>query len=236
MANPSFPSQSAQKVANLWNNQYASADEGAFFIVNTPTPGTAVAMVQAVQDDAATAGAHGQAAPLIYIRNKAAAGDPNGKSIYLQYIRLLIGSQAWTSATDVNFSLRADSTERWTSGGTLYVPTNANTGSSVASNAGVYFGANVTALPSANQRLLSHGQIQGTIPLPKDQWLFTFGDVSGPTNMLGASAIKNITIPCGPVVVAPGWNVQLDIWAGSLGAVAPTFELEMGFVERVSGL
>ncbi len=238
MANIQFPTSTGQKVVNLWNSDHALADEGGYYITTTPTPLTAVAMTTSVVDDAATASAtHAQYSPVLYIYNRANATDPNAKSIYLKYIRLLqpVGGQAWTSCTSAHYTLRTDAApNRWVSGGTLYVPANVNTAASNNSSASVYFGANVVGLPSGNGRLVGRGQIQGSIPLAGDQWVFTFGDISAPTNLLGASAIKNVTIPCAPVVIGPGCSFQLDIFGVALAA-APAFELDMGHVERVSG-
>ena len=237
MANIQFPTSSAQKVANIWNSDHALADEGSFFVATNPTPLTTIAMVTSVVDDALTqATTPAAASPLLYIQNRAVVGDPAGKSIYLKYIRLiqLTTSQAWTSCTSAHYTLRVDNTARYNSGGTQINPLNISTNSGVQSNALIYFGANAVTIPTANNRLIGRGQIQGTIPLPGDQWLFTFGDVTGPTNILGTSAIKSLTLPCGPVVIGPGWNFQLGIFGVALAA-APAFEFELGYAERISG-
>lgn len=237
MANVQFPTSGAQKVSGIWASDHALADEGSFYIATSPTPLTTIAMVTSVVDDAATqSSTHGQASPVLYIQNRGVATDPTAKTIYLKYLRLLqpVGSQAWTSCTSAHYSLRLDNTARWNSGGTQINPLNVNPNSSNQSNALIYFGANAVTIPTANQRLLGRGQIQGSIPLPGDQWLFTFGDVSGPTNVLGASAIKNLTLPCGPIIIAPGWNFQLAIFGVALAA-QPAFEFELGYAERLSG-
>jgi hypothetical protein len=235
MSNAQFARANPNKVGNIWNSDHGLADEGNYYVLCNPTAGTPIAMTSSVVDDAATASStHAQAAPLMLIQAKGNAGDNSAKSIYPKYLRLtqIIANQAWTSATNVQFSLRGDNVARYTSGGSnLGAGANINLGSSNVSGATIYFGALVAALPSANARLLGRGQIQGTIPLPGDQWLFTFGDVVGPTNLLGASAIKNITIPCGPCIIGPGCNLALDIWATGLAA-APQFEFEFGYAER----
>jgi hypothetical protein len=237
MANVLFPSASSQKVANVWGNAQALADEGSFYVATNATPLTAIAMVTSVIDDNYTqATTHAQASPLLYINNQGAASSPTARTIFLRYLRLLqpVGSQAWTSCTSAHYTLRIDSLAgRYTSGGTAITPVNINP-TGAASAAQIYFGANAVTIPSTNQKLVGRGQIQGTIPLAGDQWFFTFGDLSGPTNLLGASAIKNITIPCGPVMIPPGWNFQLGIFGVALAA-APAFEFELGYAERLSG-
>jgi hypothetical protein len=77
--------------------------------------------------------------------------------------------------------------------------------------------------------------IQSSIPLAGSTWIWTFGDVGQTTNFGYASVINSLTIPVAPVVIAPGWSLQLDIWATALAA-APTFEVEIGYAERFAGL
>ena len=55
-----------------------------------------------------------------------------------------------------------------------------------------------------------------------------------PSNFGYASVINALTIGCPPVVIAPGWSMQLDLWATALAA-APTFEVEVGYAERFNG-
>lgn len=237
MANVLFPTTQSQKVTNVWPNLYTLADEGSLYVGNN-TIGTTIAMVTSVVDDAATqSSTHAQASPLLYCYNGNSPSDPNAKSVYPLFLRLFqpISAQAWTSATNAQFSFRADNSSRFTSGGTNITPVNKNTNSSLTSSLSIKFGANVVTIPGATQRVFSHGQIQGTIPLPGDQWLFTFASVEMPTNILGASAIKNLTIPCGPMIIGPGWSWQLDVWATSLAA-APAFEFEFCYAERIPGL
>ena len=225
----------SQKVANVWNSDHLLADEGSYFTAQNATVGTAIAMTTSVVDDAATASStHAQAAPYIYLYNRGVTGD---KSVYLKYIKLFsrIGDQAWTSATQALFSLRADPTSRYTSGGTALSVYNQNTNTGNASQLLAYAGANVVSLPTAAQRVLAHGMIQSSIPLAGSTWIWTFGDVTFTTNFGYASAINSLTIPVAPVVIAPGWSLQLDIWATALAA-APTFEVEIGYAERYAGL
>ena len=228
----------SQKVSNIWNSDHNLVDEGSYFTATNPTVGTAIAMTTSVIDDAATASAtHAQAAPYLYMYNRGVPGDLNSKTVYVKYIKLFsrVGDQAWTSATQALFSLRADSTSRYTSGGTALTTTNLNTNSGNSSQLVAYAGANVVSLPTAAGRVLGHGLIQSSIPLAGSTWVFTFGDVTTPTNFGYASAINSLTIPCAPFSLAPGWSLQLDIWATALAA-APTFEVEIGYAERFAGL
>ena len=168
--------------------------------------GTAIATTTSVVDDAATASAtHAQNVPVMYVANKGSASDQNATTIYPIALKMTVAA-APTSATVWSFAIRADNPSRYTSGGTVLNSVNLNTGSSRASNAFGAFGAVVTALPSANQRVIASGQVQSSIPVVKDVWIFTFGDIVMPSSILTATGAKNINIPCQPFAVAPGWK------------------------------
>ena len=238
-ANLSIGTQGSQKVSSVWHSDYSLADEGAYFIATNPVVGTAIAMTTSVVDDALTASStHAPNVPYLYMQNRGALGDSNSKNIYLRYIRLFsrIGDQAWTSATQALYSVRTDGGgDRRTTVGTALSVYNANTGSSQGSAATFSAGGNVTSLPGGTGRINAHGLIQSSIPLAGSTWLFTFGDVGVSSNFGYASVINTLTISCPPVIVAPGWSIQLDLWATALAA-APTFEVEIGYVERFAGL
>lgn len=231
-----FQNAGSVKMVNLWNSDHAAADEGSFFVATNPTVGTGIATTTSVVDDAATASAtHAQYAPVMLITNNWPTTDTNNTRIYLKYLRMLC-TAAPTSATLWNFSFRGDSrASRYISGGSLIAPVNINMDSGTASRAQIYFGAVLTNLPTAaNGRLLSCGAVQGSIPVVKDQWMFTFGDQSMPTNVLHATGNKALTIPCGPMILGPGQSISLGMW-GTSCAGAPAWEFELGYVERPAG-
>lgn len=232
-----FPASAATKVVNLWNSDHGLADEGNFYLATNPTVGTGIAMITSVVDDAATASStHAQFSPTMLIQNNWPVTDPLDHRIYLKYLRISVITTAPTSASDWRFAFRGDNvTSRYTSGGSTIVPVNINMDSQNTSNAKIYFGALVAALPSASGgRLLSKGITDYALPIIGDQWLFTFGDSSMPTNILAATGIKQVTIPCGPIIIGPGQNVTYEQW-GTACAAAPAFEFELGYVERPAG-
>ena len=237
-SNLSNATTGSTKVSNIWNTDHAAADEGAYFIATNPVVGTALAMTTSVVDDALTASAtHAPNVPYLYMQNRGALADPNSKSIYLRYIRLFsrIGDQAWSSATQALFSVRSSSSgDRRTTRGTTLSVYNANTNFSQGSAADFTAGTNVTDLPGGTGRVHAHGLILSSIPLAGSQWTFLFGDPGSMSNFGYASVINTISIYCPPVIIAPGWSMQLDLWATALAA-APTFEVEVGYVERFVG-
>lgn len=229
----------SQKVNNIWNADQSLADEGSYFVATNTTVGTAIAMTTSVVDDALTASStHAPNVPYLYMQHRGALGDPNSKSIYLRYIKLFsrVGDQAWTSATQALFSVRSDGGgDRRTTKGTALTVYNANTNFSQTSAADFTAGGNVTSLPGGTGRIHAHGLIQSSIPLAGSTWVWLFGDPGVSSNFGYASVINTLTMQCPPVVIAPGWSMQLDLWATALAA-APTFEVEVGYAERFAGL
>lgn len=237
MSNVNFPTNSSQKVQNLWNSDMALADEGNYFVTTNPTTGTAIAMTTSVVDDAATGSStHAQFAPVMIVYNRMTADNPNATSIYLRYLRMML-VQVPTSATSWRFSIRLDNVVRYSSGGSTLTPVNVNPTSSKVSAATVYFGAIVpSALPTAASRLVANGLVNSAIPVTLDQWLFSFGNSAPHMDQLNAGAgAKNVSIVCPPLMIPPGWSLSLGMW-GASNAAAPSWEFEMGHVERVPGL
>ena len=237
MANVNFPVQQSQKVQTIYQGLQAAADEGNFYVATNATTGTAIATTTSVVDDAATASStHAQASPVMVVVNGWSATDPNAKNIYLQYLRMKI-VQVPTSATQWNMSIRADNNAgAITSAGTAITPVNVNTGSGNLSRATVQFGAITTALPNTSGRLLANAVIDPTIPVTLDQWYITFGSLGMSMDQLsGGTNAKNITLCLAPIIIAPGWNIRIGMW-GASNAAAPSWEFELGYVERASGL
>jgi len=239
-ANTNFPSLGASKSATLWPSLHTLVDEGSLFLMSSTdaasgkAAGTGIATTTSVVDDAATASAtHAQNVPVMYLANNASSGDANASTIYPIALKMTV-TAAPTLATVWNYAIRADNTSRYTSGGTRMNAINLNTGSARTSQALAYFGAVVTGLPGAQQRVLGSGQIQSTIPVVKDVWIFTFGDMTMPSSILTASAAKNINIPCFPFALAPGWNFTLEMWGASC-AGAPAWEFDFIYAERPMG-
>lgn len=237
MPNVNFPSNSSQKVQNLWNSDVALADEGGYFVATNPTVGTAIATTTSVVDDAATGSAtHAQFAPVALLQNTEVSTNLSAVSIYLRYLKMVV-VQVPTSATNWKYSFRLDSIPRYSSAGSTIVPVNVNYSSSKASKTQFYFGAIVPlALPSSTARLVGHGTVDTAIPVAGDQWLFTFGNSAPSMDQLnGGTTAKNMVFNVPPIIIPPGCSLSLDMW-GTSNAAAPSWEFECGWVERIPGL
>ena len=235
--NPGIVSSSSQKTAPIWPDFYTLADEGSFFIATNPTVGTPIAMTTSVVDDAATASStHAQYSPVMFIQNNWSPSDTQQKCIYIKYLKMIL-SQVPSSATSWQYAIRLDNNQtRLTTAASVIAPVNPNTNSGQTSKAYISFGANVTTLPTQNQRLVSRGQINSAVPVTLDQWFFKFGgNAVNMDQVSGGSGAKNISMPNGPIILAPGWSMTLEMW-GASNAAAPSWEFELGYAERPAGL
>lgn len=230
MANVLFPNANSQKVMSLWGAGYQSlVDEGAVFLATNPTMGTAIATTTSITSE-------DQTKPVLVLANTASASDPNAKTIYPKYLNMLL-SQVPTSATDWQMSIRMDNnTSVYTSGGSSITPVNANSGSSITSKSALYFGAVVAVTTNSQGRLVCRRQLNSAVPVTKDQWFFGFGEgILSSDQIAGGSGAKNVTFSLPGLAIAPGWNMRIQMWGGS-NAAAPSWEFEMGWVERLAGL
>lgn len=236
-SNPNYATSNSFKQTSIWGGtDTAAADEGSYYVVTNPTPGTVIATTTSVVDDAATASAtHAQNVPIMHLKNGWGVSDTtNAKTLYPKYLRMML-SQVPTSATTWRFAIRIGTAARYTSGGSVLSLVNTNTNSANQSPSICYFGAVVTALDPAN-KLVANGTVGSVIPVTLDTWTFTWGDATQPSNFLnGSASAKNVTIALAPMAIGPGGYMQFEMW-GASNAAAPSWEFEMGVVERFAGL
>jgi hypothetical protein len=223
----------------IFGGDQGAADEGSFFVVTNPAPGTAIATTTSVVDDATGATTRAQQKPVMVLTNGwTSSSGVLAQNIYLRYLKMFI-VQVPTSATSWKYAMRLSPgiTTKVTTAGTSCVPVSPNGNYAQASRAVVSFGA-ITCTDSTTdtgQRLVANGQISGAIPVALDEWLFTFGDGSKSIDSIGTQTlVKRLTIPVPPIVVPPGWTWTLEMW-GASNAAAPSWEFEMGYVERPTG-
>lgn len=237
-ANNTFPSSNSTKVLSLLPPDVVASDEGSYFIATNPTPGTAIATTTSVVDDATGATTHAQQKPVMFIANPAGGASPGPMNIYLRYLKM-ITVQVPTSATSWKYAMRLTPNlgSKITTAGTVITPVSPNPNGSVKSRAQIQFGA-ITATDSSTdngQILVANGQVSGAIPVALDEWLFNFGMTFASVDMIGTmTLVKRHTIPVPPIIIPPGWGMTLEMW-GASNAAAPSWEFEMGWIERPQG-
>jgi len=201
-----------------------AADEGTYFHITNPTPGTGIAGIAAADGfDAAES--------LLHIRNGATAAETT--RVYLDYIRLQ-ATAAGTNGTNYSLAMTLDTgTTRYTSGGSSLTPYSTNMQTSGAGSCTVKCGALVTTAASASVRLLGSFLVRTVIKVIGDSVLIKFGDsaTSLSSHIVAGTAIANTIINMPPVVLGPTDQFLLHEFAASQ-TVGASYEITAGWVER----
>lgn len=230
VANPNVGSLGSAPVRSILMGDYAAADEGSYFTASLgATANTAVAV---------TTQALGTSSPHIVIQNTNPAG---GFNIYLRSIKMRI-TTATTGITNVNHVGVLHSVPgEWTTLGTVFSagPANSNSSSGTTSRANIYGGVNVvtTVASCPSARIVHTGPVTSIIPIVLDQWMFDFGGgTGGPAfgTVIGTTT-SFISISCPPVIIAPQWFYTFGLWGTSWAASAPSYLLDVAYIERPSG-
>ncbi len=219
-----------QYVASILNTKHGLTDEGSYVVATNPTPGTAVAY-----GNGGTVAAFADTTAAFVWRNNSSPVNP--VSMYLDYLRLIIGGTVPASATSTHFAIKIDNANRApTSLGTQITPQNLNLRSSRIVSGQLWCpltGGNAPVVPaaSANARLVARGTLRSVISVVQDEYELRFGAVDGPGGMAAAGAGRFIT-SAPPIVLGPQECAVICLWQPS-GATNPlSFEFETGWWER----
>jgi hypothetical protein len=206
----------------VYGGQFGPAEEGQYFTACNPTPGTQV--------DFVTSAAVSETAGYYFVMKNSDSPSGTNRRIIMDYIRLICTSVP-TAGTRGDFFIKVGPGNRYVSTGTLLTPQNCNSAFGNASIALPYIGACVTVADPA-ARLLCRGVLRAAIPVALDEFYFCFAPVEGAgTGLTGGTAPLRMTIPCPPVIVAPGHSLGLQLWFASNNA-ASKYEFECGWWER----
>lgn len=208
---------------NLIPTKHLLADEGSYFITNNAQTGLATAAAPTT---------FSATNPFLLIYNGDTVGNPNAKSIYLDYA-LLLATAAGTAGTNVQFAVTVDTTNRYSSAGTNITSNivSPNTSLGVKSVASVYAGnITATAASPAVRTIIGNRFMKGAIPVVGDQYTIQFGGVDAPT-FLGISTILLSTQNVAPIILGPGSSALIHIWLGSQSG-ASSYAPELAWWER----
>jgi hypothetical protein len=207
------------------------ADEGSYYVWSNQSPGTVVAEQALKTSFSNTVG-------IAHIYNKDAIG---GKSIYLDYIKLILAGTAPTATQSLEIAIALDNISREPASANRTLLTGVNmSGASIRSSiaqVSQYLAANaftVTA-PSANVRYV-RSHIPTGLGITGDEYIIKFGGedlaaipgltavrASGPGRFVGYAP---------PVIIDPGFSAVIHRWWLTEATTAPSFELEIGGWER----
>ena len=208
-------------VNNLVGRLHNLADEGSYFVANNAGTGVATAAAPTAFSDTA---------PLLNIFNKASAAS--GTRIYLDYFRMA-ETAAGTAGTGVQFLIKLDTKNDYSSGGTQITPVSPNIDISPASLADVRFLPTNVAV-SGTARTVAFGTVfaGATAPIAVgSQAAVTFGSQDGVPSVVisGTTGVGNIPFP--PIIIGPGESAIIEFLILSQSA-ASSWTPDVGWWER----
>jgi hypothetical protein len=216
-------------VQNQVSKKHGLAEEGSYFVLCNPTPGTAIASTVSATYDATL--------PYALMQNTA---NPGGARVYLDYIKL-IPTVAAASGTTVYIAvvrdtLTAQVTTNHVTNFTPYAVGGDTDRASVAQwQIQNHATATVIGALSGNAKPIARGSIGG-IMIVGDELVFDFGSVS-PAAFPGLTAAQAVcqgrkvtSLP--PVYCAPQQQLLIYLWYLNNAVTGPSFELEIGQWER----
>lgn len=177
--------------------------------------------------------------PNMYIYNPEVQSNPNAKSIYLDYIKM-IATAAATAATAIHYAIVLDTVARnlSTDNTQSLTPVNPNGNASNILAPTVKWQNSATAsvivASSASKRLVGRG-VLGGLNVAGDEMVIVFGstDVGATAGLTAAQAAalsRRVSNSPG-IVIGPGQSLVLHLWAPSSSA-SWNPELEIGFWAR----
>lgn len=214
---------------SLVPTKHVVADEGGYYTASNPAIGTPVtyALISAFTPTGAA----------FVIRN----GDsPGGKSIYLDYLRLICGVVG-AAATSVRIAAFVDSALHNPTASTAVLTSNNVSGN--APNASIatlnsFSGGSQTIATVSNNSARQVGQttLNQHIPVAGDEYICYFGSVDPTPPSPGTAAAITIsgkyTSALAPMIIGPQQYGVIFLWEPGVTTTAPTFEFELGWWER----
>lgn len=212
-----------------------SADEGTFWTVTNPAPGTGINTI-------ATQATLADTAPFILFRNNWAVADANRKRIIAKWLRLTCTAPG-TAGTQLRFATKTDAANplRYTSGATVIAgakttgtatnqPSNANADVATTSQIQLYAGP-IVAAAAAAPSLLDAVTARITIPVIGDSYFIVFGGNEGVAQGSLVATVTQLSIPMAPWVVGPQEWGAFHLWLPSQSALS-SWEFTFAYTER----
>lgn len=213
-----------QVTAPVFTTKHSLAEEGEYFVVTNPTPGTAVA-------DAVNASSDFTKSAFVFYNTDVTGG----KRCFLDYVKIL-PTVAPASATSLQLAIQIDNGNRYTSGGTG--PTsgvNVNGDSGLASVGKLYYcsgGAVITTASATSAvRLVHRSTPRSVIPAVLEEIVISFGNDATVGSSSGTTAGRS-GVNGAPLIVGPGQSAVFNVWFPSNAITGISFEFEFAWFER----
>jgi hypothetical protein len=208
-----------QYVLNSVPTKALLAQEGSYFTANNAQSGLATA---------ASPNAFSATNPFILLVNGASTTS-NPVVVVPDYIAL-VATAAGTNGTNIQYAVTKDTTNRYTSGGTLLTPQKMYSGGP-GSVVTTLYGGNITAASASANVATPVGQryLMGAIPVVGDLYMLSFGAVDMTVSQ-GKQTINMVVQPLPPMVIYPGESLLFHLWLGSQTG-ASSYAPEIGWWE-----
>lgn len=207
--------------------RHGLAEEGSYLLATNPTPGTAFAY--------SITTAFTDTIPAIYIFNKESASSGTGKSIFLDYLKLIV-STVPASTTQAHFAIILDNVNRALSvdNTTVVTPVCPNPSFSPSVSPTIKMQNNGTAstiaASSANKVVAARGSLGG-LPVIGDELLVAFGVTDVGSGRTTTSTGRQSS-HAAPVIIPPQWSATVHLWFVSNAATGLSYEAELGMWAR----
>jgi hypothetical protein len=211
------------------------AQNGRYFTASNPTISTF--------PQAATTTSFTNTVALFAIQNIAPPGQQSPITVWLDYLKLMLGGTAPTATVSMEFAIYTDPANRNPSaGGTSALqPVNVNGNDPTQSNARVYAftgNANLTVpAPGPLARLAGRAKISTGLGIVGDEYELRFAGVNACPIWQGGAAVR-ATDParrgssCSPIGIGPQQWAVIHMWWLTSATTAPSFEYELGMFEN----
>ncbi len=231
VTNTNYAVSGSTKVSTIFPGDYAACDEGSYYTASlSATASTAVAT---------TTQALAKTNPSLAIINNYPVGSANSFNVYLRYAKFLMTAVTTGATTAQQVGTLDNLVPKLSTTGTAFTtgPVNTNSASGTTSRVSLIGGVNVASADTASARTVHTGVVANSIPIILDSWTFAWGEpVSAAMSVIETAAtVKQLLIPLPPVIIAPGWTFTLGFWGTSWAASAPTYQIDVGWIERPAG-
>lgn len=215
-------------VLTMVPTKHMLADEGSYFVTTNPTPSTLIAY-----GAGGTQTTFSDTVGFLVIKNNASAID--GRRVYLDYLKILVGGTVPATATSTQVAIRVDAAGKDrtpTANSSLLGPVNVNADDSTGSQAQIWApNAGTITVPAASgsARLVSRGTLKVGISVTLEEYLLAFGCVDGPSAGVAAQTQVDRSPP---MVLGPQQFAVIHLWQPGAATNPLSFEFELAHWER----
>lgn len=217
---------------SLVPTKHLLAAEGSFFTATNPTPGTGISTNAVETSFSDTRG-------FFVMGNLDAAG---GKTIYLDYLRLILLATAPTATVSLHFAIKKSVVTReptTAANRTILTPAPAKTGSSSIARPMSYANAGAMTVPASavSDPILARLCVPTGLGIAGDEYVLFFGGPNGVDSSRGGAAVRatdpgRVVAHGPPIAIAPGEWVVIHRWWLTEATNGPNFEFELAWWER----